>query len=133
MQNQKTILIIEDDVALNQAIKFKLEKCGHKAVDVFNAEDALKILGIGTDSTGSPQEQKIDLVWLDYLLPGMNGLEFLEKIRTDEKTKDLKVIMISVSGGVATVEKARKLGIVDYIVKSGHNLNEIVERVLKEA
>ena len=64
----KTILVVEDDKALNQAVVLKLKRKGYNPVSVFTAEDAMKVLEEGAD--------KIDFIWLDILLPGMSGLDF---------------------------------------------------------
>src|SRR3989344_5806293 len=72
-----------------------------------------------------------DLVWLDLYLPGMDGFEFLEKIRGNPKTKDLKVVVVSVSGSGRKIELAEKYGVVDYFVKSNYRIDELVSLVTK--
>jgi len=119
---QKTILVIEDDIALNEAIKMKLEKAGYNVISVLTAEEAIPIL----------ENQPIDFIWLDILLPGMSGLEFLRVIRQKPLLKDKKVAVVSVSGSFGTKEEAKKWGIVDYIVKSEYKLNDIVARIIPQ-
>lgn len=114
----KKILVIEDEQALNKAITLKLEKGGYKAISAFNAEMGLEIL----------KKEKPDAIWLDLLLPGMNGLEFVKKIKSSKETQKIPVIMISVSGSHDTIEKAYQEGISDYIVKSQFPLDKIIER-----
>lgn len=118
--NQKKILIVEDEKALNEAIRLKLAKMGIKPIPAFSAEEAFEIL---------KKEDKPDLIWLDVLLPGMNGINFLEAVRKDPKYKDVKAVIVSVSGGVEKKEKAEKLGILDYIVKSNYPIETIVNKV----
>lgn len=117
----KTILVIEDDLALNSAIKIKLEKAGYNVVSVLTAEEAIPIL--------ENQAQVIDFIWLDILLPGMSGLEFLNIIRKRPFLKDKKVAVVSVSGSYGTKDTAMKLGVVDYIVKSEYKLDDIIKRI----
>ncbi|MBI4692148.1 MAG: response regulator [Candidatus Terrybacteria bacterium] len=119
---KKNVLLIEDDRALNEAIKMKLEKAGYGVVSALTAEEAIPVL----------ENQPIDFVWLDILLPGMNGLEFLRVIRQKPLLKDKKVAVVSVSGSYGTKEEARKWGIVDYIVKSEYKLNDIVDRIISQ-
>lgn len=119
---KKTVLIIEDDQALNTAIKMKMEKAGYNIVSVLTAEEAIPIL----------ESQPIDFIWLDILLPGMNGLEFLRVIRQKPLLKDKKVAVVSVSGSYGTKEEARKYGIVDYIVKSEYKLEDIISRIIPQ-
>ena len=121
---EKTILVIEDDKALNQAIVLKLKRKGYVPVSVFTAEDALNILEVG--------DVHIDFIWLDILLPGMNGLEFLRSIKENHKFKNIKVAVISASGGYEQQEVAKKLGAIDYIVKSNSSLEEIAQKVSED-
>lgn len=120
----KTILVVEDDKALNQAVVLKLQRKGYNPVSVFTAEDAMKVLEIEAD--------KIDFIWLDILLPGMSGLDFLKLVRENQKLKEKKVAIVSVSGGYEKQKEAKDLGVVDYIIKSNYNLNDIIEMVSKD-
>jgi DNA-binding response OmpR family regulator len=115
----KNVLLVEDEQSLNKAITMKLEKRGFKVFSVFSAEEAIPII----------EKENIDFVWLDILLPGMTGLEFLGIIRKKPLLKDKKVAVVSVSGSFGTKEEAKKLGAVDYIVKSEYKLDDIIERV----
>lgn len=114
----KKILVIEDEKVLNRAIQLKLEQKGYKAIPVFTAEAGLDVL----------KKERPDAIWLDLLLPGMNGLEFIEKIKLNKETENIPTIMVSVSGSHDTIEKAFQAGISDYIVKSQFPLDRIVER-----
>lgn len=118
----KTVLVVEDEQSLNKAISMKLEKKGYKVFSVTTAEEAIPIL----------EKEEIDFIWLDILLPGMNGLEFLGIIRKKPLLKDKKVAVVSVSGSFGTKEEAKRLGAVDYIVKSEYKLDDIIERVAGE-
>lgn len=116
----KTILVVEDEQWLNDAAKLKLEQKGFRVLQAFRGEDGLELL----------KNEMPDFIWLDYLLPGMDGLEFLEAVRANPKTKDIKVAIVSVSTSPSKQEKAQTLGVVDYIVKSNHKLEDIVEKVI---
>lgn len=120
-QPDKTILLVEDEQALQEAIKLKLEKEGIGVMAVSSGEDAVNYL----------KKSKPDLVWLDVLLPGMNGLEVLRKIREEFKMQSLPVVVISVSAGQDKIKQALSLGAADYIIKSGYNLGDIISRVKK--
>ncbi|MDO8572282.1 MAG: response regulator [bacterium] len=117
----KTILVVEDDVALNKAIVLKLNKRGYTIATTFNAEDAFKVL---------EENNSVVLIWLDILLPGMNGLNFLELMRKNPLYKDKKVIVVSVSGGDDSKKRALELGAVDYLVKSAYDLDTLVSKVV---
>jgi CheY-like chemotaxis protein len=66
---------------------------------------------------------------LDILLPGMNGLEFLRRVREDKETKDLPVIVLSVSSGQEKVKQAFSMNVVDYLVKSEYTIENVVKKV----
>lgn len=116
---QKSILVIEDEPALQEAIKMKLEKDGVRVIAFSTAEEGAEFL----------KKEKPDLVWLDILLPGMNGLEFLKVIREDYNLKNLPVVVVSVSSSQEKMKRAFELNIADFIVKSEGDLNSIVKRV----
>lgn len=122
---KKTILLVEDDKALNRAVTFKLEQRGHRVISTMRAEDALEVL--------KNESENIDLVWLDILLPGMNGIEFLQEIRKREEGKDKKVVICSVSGRADSKGIAFEFGAVDYLVKSDYDLNTLVDKVVSYA
>lgn len=120
MNNPKTILVVEDEKNLLEAIKRKLEKENVNVLTAETGEEALAML----------EKQKPDLVWLDILLPGINGLEVLRNIRNNPLLKDLKAVAVSVSGGNDNIKEARALNVADYIVKSDNTLESIIRRVL---
>lgn len=115
------ILVVEDDKALNKAIVLKLKKHGYSIVSVFNAEDGLAALR---------EQQDIKLIWLDVLLPGMNGFSFLELVKSDPELREKKVVIVSVSGGREASEKARAMGAADYLLKSAYDLDELIAKVV---
>lgn len=121
----KTILLLEDDAALNRAIVLKLEQKGHHVISTMRAEDALEVL--------NSEHPNIDVVWLDLLLPGMNGIEFLSEVRKNPEYKDIKVVICSVSGREESKVIARELGVSDYLVKSDYQLESLVEKVISYA
>ena len=120
-KEMKTILLVEDDKSLNKIITMKLENAGYCVVSRETAEESLLYL----------DKELPDLVWLDIYLPGMDGFEFLEKIRGNPKTKDLRVVVVSVSGSNRKIELAEKYGVVDYFVKSNYRIDELISSVTK--
>lgn len=119
----KNILIVEDEKPLCEAIKIKLDKEGVKNYIVNSAEEGIEFL----------KNESIDLIWLDLRLPKMNGLQFLELIKSNPEWKDKKVVIVSVSGSYEIKEKAQSLGAIDYIVKSELKLDDIIKRVIAMA
>jgi DNA-binding response OmpR family regulator len=117
----KTILIVDDEphiVALEKAV---LELKGFKILAAFNGEEALKIL----------EKNKPDLVILDMMMPGMSGREVCEKIRKNPKTKNLKVIFVTVARfSEIGKENLKGMKVLDYITKPFDN-DDLVARVNK--
>lgn len=120
-QNKKAILLIEDDKALNRAANFKLEQKGYRVFSVFAAEEAFSVL--------DDHHKEIDIIWLDILLPGMNGLDFLKALRENREYDSLKVVICSVSGRADDREKLSNLGVSEYLVKSDYSIEGLVEKI----
>lgn len=117
MNRNKRVLIIEDDKFINKAMKYKFEESGFKVKSVRTAEEGLVIL----------KEWTPDAIMLDILLPGINGYEFLRKVKLDEKLKDIPVIVAS---NLPESEDGTR-GATDYIVKSDLDLDELVKKTIK--
>lgn len=119
-EQKKTILVVEDEPNLLESIKKMLGKENVEVLTADTGEKALEVL----------KSVKPDLVWLDFLLPGMNGFEVLKNIRESLPLKNLKVAVVSVSSSPETINKMRALGICDFIIKSENTLKSITKRVL---
>lgn len=116
---KRTVLIVEDEAALQEAARLKLEKAGIDVILAKSGEDGLEEL----------KNRKPDLIWLDILLPGMNGLEFLRRVRANPETKDLPVIVLSVSSGQEKVKQAFSMNVIDYLVKSEYTIENVIKKV----
>jgi len=114
----KSILIVEDDNFLGGILSTRISNQGGKVTRARTGEDALVAL----------QGGNLDIVLLDILLPGMDGFEVLKRLRSDEKTKDLPVIVISNFNQMSDKEKAASLG-AQFLVKALITPDDIVQRV----
>lgn len=123
--NTKTVLLLEDDTPLNRAIVMKLKQKGYNVISTTRAEDALNIL--------NTQHPNINIVWLDLLLPGMSGIDFLVEMRKNPEYKDIKVVICSVSEREESRSFAKELGVVDYLVKSDYDISTLAEKVMSYA
>lgn len=117
---KKTILIIEDDNFLQGLEAKKLEKEGYHVVTASNATEAFKIIDSNTP---------LDLVLLDLLLPEIDGFTILQKIREDSKLGSTPVIIFSNLSEEKDIEKANKLGISEFMVKSNFTLDELATKI----
>lgn len=121
-KNKKRILVVEDEPEIRRAISYKLSKEGFEVIEQVSGENALEFLN---------SDNKIDLIWLDLLMPGMGGMKFLEKIKQDNQLKDIPVIVVSVSSGTDKMKKTAELHVVEHIIKGQTDLTHIVEKAKK--
>jgi DNA-binding NtrC family response regulator len=115
-----SVLIIDDDRGVGTILQEVLSAEGHDVTALISAEDGMRYLKV----------DEPDLILLDLQLPGMSGIEFLEKIQ--DKRDRIPVIIITSHGDVQTAVRAMKLGASDYI-KKPFNIEEIaliIQKVL---
>lgn len=115
--DSKKILLVEDEQVLADVLDAKLKKEGYETNVAYEGEDGYKKIN----------EWKPDLVLLDIVLPKMNGYEVLEKMQTDNNKTP--VIIISNSGQPVEIERTKKLGAVDYLVKTQFDPMEVITKV----
>lgn len=118
MTEQKHILIIEDEPDIQEILKYNLEKEHYHVSLADTGEEGLK------KATGTLP----DLILLDLMLPGIDGLEVCRRIREDSKTKDLLVVMLTAKGTEADIVIGLTLGADDYMVKP-FNTSELMARI----
>ena len=104
---QETILVIEDETDIQELIRFNLERDSYKVVTADSVEAAGKLLS----------RQVPSLVLLDLMLPGENGYDFCRRLRGDERTQRLPVIMVTARDEDADIVAGLEVGADDYITK----------------
>ncbi len=120
MENKTAkILLIEDEEALADVLEAKLIKEGHEVKVSFDGED-----GYNNIKSWGP-----DLILLDIVMPKMDGYEVLEKM--NEEGVKTPVIIISNSGQPVEIEKTKKLGAIDHLIKTQFDPKEVIEKVQK--
>ena len=115
----KKILIIEDDKFLRELLVKKLRQEGYEILEAVDGEEGYK----------KAVEEKPDLILLDFILPNMDGFEVLAKIKGNQASSSLTVIVLSNLGQKEEMERAMKLGAIDYLIKAYFTPNEIVEKI----
>src|SRR3989344_1965067 len=116
----KTIFIVEDDKFLRDLAAQKLEAEGFKLTSATNGTDALEYL---------QNNPRPDTIVLDLILPGISGFEVLEKVKQNPDLKDVPVLILSNLGQEEDIEKAKKLGATDYLVKAHFSFAEIIKKI----
>lgn len=104
---KKRILVIEDEEALANMMKIRLEKNGYDVLLAYDGEDGLK----------KTKEEMPDLILLDIILPIMDGWTVCKQLKADPKTKAIPIIVISAIEKRALTEKSTDAGADDYILK----------------
>lgn len=104
-----TVLVVDDEKNIRRTLEMVLSAEGYQVLEAGSAEDALATL--------SNPAHPVDLAIFDLKLPGMSGLEALEKIRVDDGTRDMPVIVISGHATVHDAVAAIKLGASDFFEK----------------
>jgi len=115
------ILLVEDDFFLADIYQTKLSIANY---NVLVAQD-------GMDGLEQAQAQIPDLILLDIMLPKMDGLDVLKRLKADDKTKNIPVILLSNLGQEFVVNGGMSLGAVDYLVKSDLTPREVIDKIKK--
>lgn len=102
------ILVVEDTELLRRIYCDKLVSDGYEVLSAADGLEALNIL----------RSNKVDLVLLDLIMPRMSGIEALEAMKNDPRTREIPVIILSNLGQESDVERGLALGAVDYLVKN---------------
>ena len=101
------ILVIDDEPNVVKLFKYNLEADGYDVITAVNGEDGLE----------QAKDQVPDLILLDYMLPGMDGIETCKQLKSDRTTRDIPVLMISCRSGTVDSVHAIEAGAVDYVCK----------------
>ena len=105
--DSKNILVVEDDLDIRELISFNLQNEGHQ---VFEAKD-------GEAGIDKVREKLPDLILLDLMLPGIQGLDVCRVIKSDQETKETPIIMVTALGQEEDIVKGLETGADDYITK----------------
>ena len=103
------VLLVDDDELTSKAMSRLLQRVGYTAVCMSSGKEALHVL----------KDLRFDLVILDWMMPEMDGLQVLRRLRDDPVTRDLRVMMYSAAADPEMEEEASRLGAIDCVLKSG--------------
>lgn len=114
-----TILIVDDDLGTGRLLAMLIRQLGHQAEFVESGGKALEYLS----------HHRPDLVILDVMMPGIDGLEVLRRMRADPGTADLPVVMFSALSDPQFRQLARDKGANDYWVKASFDFRSLEQRL----
>src|SRR5690606_11166766 len=112
------ILLVEDEPAIQELIAANLARAGHHVVRAADAETAQRIV----------RDALPDMVLLDWMLPGMPGIEFARRLRADERTREIPIIILTARGDEQDKVAGLETGADDYITKP-FSPRELVARI----
>ena len=116
---KKKILLVEDDIALAEVYRSRLELEGFEINEVHNGEDALS----------AAVSFKPDLILLDAMMPKISGFDVLDILRNTPETANVRIIMLTALSQPKDRERAEGLGVDEYMVKSQVVIGDVVARV----
>ena len=103
-----TVLIVEDDSALNEMLRFVLDRNGFKAMQADDADTADRCIA----------NRIPDLVLLDWMLPGASGIDYARKLKSHPLTADIPIIMVTARGEEEDKIRGLDYGADDYVTKA---------------
>jgi len=118
---KKKVMIVDDEESMVELVKSILEKEGFDVIIAYSGKECLEKL----------KKVKPDLILMDLMMPGMTGKEATRKIRENPKTKDLKIVFLTVARLSEVGKKElEELKVLDYITKP-FDIGDLVKRVKK--
>lgn len=118
-QRQRKILFVEDDDSLASVYMTRLQAEGFDVKRVPNGEDAL----------ASTLQYRPDLILLDVMMPKVSGFDVLDILRNTPEVGNVKIVMLTALSQESDIEKAKNLGVDDYLVKSQVVIADVVDRI----
>ncbi len=115
----KKIVFIEDEPNLQKSLSLALKGAGFEVFSAFDGQEGFDLV----------LKQKPDLVLLDLILPKMDGFAVLEKIKNNEQTKNIPVIILTNLEEADDIQRVVDFGATNYLIKANYNLDDIVLKV----
>jgi CheY-like chemotaxis protein len=117
---KKRVMLIEDEQELVDLMKMRLEASGYETLAAYDGEEGLKII----------EKNRPDLVLLDILMPKLDGFAVCRKLKAEEKTKNIPIVVVSASGGKDLPKRCLDAGADDFIFKP-FEAKDLLEKVAK--
>ncbi len=118
MNNEIHIILVDDSTTNNLLCKMMFEDEGYKLSVIEEGAIAFKMI----------KDTQPDMILLDLMMPGTDGLTVLRELKGDDETKNLPIVIVSAADSTAYIREAKKLNPLDY-VKKPIGLNQLLEKV----
>ena len=118
-ENAKILLIAEDEPSLMLVLHDRLCQDGFEILKAANGEEALD----------SALKNHPDMILLDLLMPVMDGISMLKKLREDAWGKNVRVMVLTNLEEDEKLQEAKELGVVDYLIKANWKIEEVVQKI----
>lgn len=116
---KKIILVVEDEIDILLVLHDRLQVEGFEMLKAKNGEEALAL----------SLKEHPDLILLDLLMPLMDGISMLKKLREDAWGKTANVMILSNLSGEEKMKEAEALGVTDYLIKVDWKIEDIIEKI----
>ena len=117
-----SILIVDDDPVIRNLLTQLLEDFQESGVRILTAEN-------GEAAMESIKGEKPDIIFLDVMMPKMNGFEVCDMVKRNPETKDICIVILTAKGQETDKQKAKELG-ADYYITKPFNIDEIINKVI---
>lgn len=119
MEEGKVILLVDDDLTLREMYEERFKAEGFDIIQASNGEEAIK----------KAKENKPNVILLDIMMPKINGFDVLKELKADPELKEIPVIVLTALIQDVDRVQGKKLGAVDYIVKSETMPGEVIAKI----
>ncbi len=113
------IMVAEDDRLISASLCDALKGQGFEAVAAYDGEETV----------AKAKEEKPDLMLLDIMMPKLDGISVLWELKANPDTAQMPVVVLTNMGDVDTISKIVEAGAVDYLLKSGQSIDDVVQKV----
>lgn len=118
----KKILLVEDEEIMIDLLQRKLKEEGYEVLLAGDGEEGLKKM----------RQERIDLVLLDIVMPKLGGFEVMEEMNKEPELRKIPVVIISNSGQPVELDRAKELGVKDWLIKTDFDPKEVIDKVVKQ-
>jgi len=116
---KKKILIVDDEPRVQKIITEKLQREGFESTSAFDGKEGLKKVS----------SEKPDLILLDIIMPKLDGISVLKKLKEDPEIDKIPVIILTNLSGKETIVASLESGETDYLIKANYTLNELIVKI----